>query len=261
MIALAATPPGQLFAILTFAKLELRRALRNRRYLGLAIVLPVGLYALYTGVLKADKGAAIGGVPWPAYFMVSMAAYGVMYASLGWSRVIATERSNGWTTQLRVTPLPPAVYVVTKLVVSFVTTVPALGLVLLAAVAFDRVSVPAGTLVAVAVALVVGSVPFAVLGILIGYLFDADSVHGAMIVTYFAMAILGGLFAPVQSFPSMLVTIAQALPSYHLANLGWQLLGGHAPAITDVAVLAAYAVTGGALVAWRYRVEERRGGA
>jgi ABC-2 type transport system permease protein len=79
-----------------------------------------------------------------------------------------------------------------------------------------------------------------------------------MMITYFALAILGGLWVPVSNLAGVLVTIANVLPAYHLGNLGWQALVGNGPNPVDVAVLAAYAVAIGALALWRYRADELR---
>jgi len=134
-------------------------------------------------------------------------------------------------------------------------------LVLAAGALVNGVSLTPLEWVAAFAGLALGSLPFAALGILIGYVFDADSAQGGMMVTYFGLAILGGLWAPVASFPSVLVTIAHVLPSYHFADLGWRALAGRAPDPVDVAVLLAWAAAFGALVIWRYRAEERRQGA
>jgi ABC-2 type transport system permease protein len=190
--------------------------------------------------------------------MVSMASYGAMIAGLFSAQVIATERSQGWVRLLRVTPLPPAIYVVGKLLVALVVTLPAVLLVMVAGVAVNHVNVGAADLAGLVVALVLGSVPFAALGILLGYLFDVNSAQGAVMITNFGLAILGGLWAPVAAFPDALVTIAQVLPSYRFANLGRAIVAGRLPDVVDVAVLAAYAVAIGAMVFWRYRSEEQR---
>jgi ABC-2 type transport system permease protein len=187
-----------------------------------------------------------------------MAAYGAMIAGLFAAQVIAAERSQGWVRLLRVTPLPPAVYVATKLLVSLVVTLPAVLLVVAAGVLANHVDVAPVDLVGLVVALVIGSVPFAALGILLGYLFDQNSAQGAVLITNFGLAILGGLWAPTASFPDGLVTIAKVLPSYHFGNLGRSVVAGGVPDVVDIAVLAGYAVVIGALVFWRYRSEELR---
>ena len=87
-----------------YLALEIRRAVRNRRYLVFAIGFPVVFYLLYTGVLLGKN--APPDPAWNAFFMVSMAAYGMIGASLSNAMPIAQERTSGWTRQLRITPLP-----------------------------------------------------------------------------------------------------------------------------------------------------------
>jgi ABC-2 type transport system permease protein len=241
-----------------FVRFELQRILRNRRYLMFSVGFPVIFYLLYTGVLQKSAGVTVDNTGWAAYFMVSMAAYGVLGASLAGSRVIASERTSGWTRQLQVMPLAPSVYVAAKLVVSLVTTIPAMILVMLAAAIVNGVSLPPITWLELVGVLVVGSLPFAALGILLGYLFDGDSVQGAFMVSYFGLAILGGFWTPLAVFPPVLVTIAHVLPSYHFANLGWAILAGTGIEPVDIAVLAGYGLVIAVLLARRYRSDEQR---
>jgi ABC-2 type transport system permease protein len=72
-------------------------------------------------------------------------------------------------------------------------------------------------------------------------------------LTYLSLAILGGLWAPISSFPDGLATIGRMLPSYRLADLGRSVAAGTGVDLTDVAVLATWAVVIGGLAAWRYR--------
>jgi ABC-2 type transport system permease protein len=246
-------------ALRAFVTLEVRRAFRNRRYLLFAIGFPTAFYLLYTGVLSgaaADPTATVGGMPWRTYFMVSMAAYAAIVAAVGGAIVIADERSSGWTRQLRVTPLPAAAYVVGKLIVSYVVTAPAITAVLVAGALANHVELSAISWAQILVTLVIGSLPFAAIGLLIGYLFDAASAQGAMMVTLFSLAILGGLWAPITSFPDTLATIGRMLPSFRLAELGRDAATGAPPDLATVAILVAYAAAIGALVAWRYRTVE-----
>ena len=114
---------------LAYLRLEVRRSLRNRRYLVFTVVFPVMLYILYTAVLPATASGPIDGLPWNVYFLVSMAAYGAMGAAMSQANPIATERRQGWARQLRVTPLPSLAYVAAKVASAVLLTVPALALV------------------------------------------------------------------------------------------------------------------------------------
>ena len=243
-------------AVATYARLEIRRVLRNRRYAIFAVGIPLFFYVLYTGVL-GGRDAAVDPA-WNATFMVSMAAYGMIAAALSSAMPIAQERASGWTRQLRITPLSSSGWVATKVLVAYLTALPALALVTLFAALVNHVSLPAGTWLAIGLSLALGVLPFAGIGLLFGFLFDVTSAQPAVMISYIAMAILGGLWVPVTTFPATLATIAQIMPTYHFANLGWGSLVNGLPDLTDVAFVAAWAVALFGLVAWRYRVTELR---
>ena len=263
MTALAAIHPDTSFVrpLRAFVSFEVRRTLRNRRYLFFAIGFPVVFYLLYTGVLSgdtADPKATIAGIPWRTYFMISMATYGAIGASLSGAVLIAQERASGWVRHLRVTPLPPAAYVMGKLIVASLATIPAIAVVLAAGVVVVGVDLPALSWPELLAVLVLGSLPFAALALLLGYLFTADAAQGAMTITFFGLAILGGLWAPITTFPDTLATIGRMLPSFRLADAGRLVASGALPDPGDIAILLAYGVVLGALAAWRYRAASGR---
>ena len=243
--------------LLAYARLELRRTLRNRRYVVFSIAFPVVLYVLYTAVIPATGPGRLDGLAWPAYFLASMAAYGAMGAAMTQATPIATERRSGWIRQLRVTPLPGPAYVAGKLATATLVTAPAVALVAVSAVVVNGVGVAPGRLAVLVAVLALGSIPFAALGVLLGYLLDAESVQGGMVLSFFALAILGGLFAPLSAFPDAIATIGHMLPSSRLASLGRAILAGRGADTADVGVLAAWALAFAALAAWRYRVDRR----
>ncbi len=154
--------------------------------------------------------------------------------------------------------MPGYAYAAAKVVSSIVLTVPALALVALAGALINHISF-GGTMLATIAVLALGSIPFATAGLLIGYLLDADSAQGGMVLTFFTLAILGGLFAPLESFPAWLATIGHVLPSSHLASLGRSVAAGRLPDMVDIAVLTAWTVGLGAVAIWRYLADERSG--
>jgi ABC-2 type transport system permease protein len=245
-------------AIRAYAPLEIRRTLRNRRFLMFAIVFPVVFYLLYTAV---GVGQGTADPAWAKMFLVSMAAYGAIGGALSAATVIAVERSTGWTRQLRVMPLPPSAYLTSKLVAAALTTIPAIILVSIAGIEVNHVSLPLASWAQLLISLVLGAIPFAALAVLIGYVADANSAQGLTALVYFSVAILGGLWTPLSALPDGLATIGRMLPSSHLANLGMAAIAGGPPDVVDVAVLAAWTAAIGALVVWRYRVTANRPGA
>lgn len=249
--------------ILAYLRLELRRRLRDRRYLILSAALPVALYLVYTGVLTTDTGSQpeIAGIPWSAYFMVSMATYGVIGAALTWAVNISVERHSGWVRQLRTTPLPPAGYVLVKVLVTLVTTIPAIVCVGLAARIVDDVQLGAAQWLSLLVVLAVGSLPFATFAVMLGYLLRPESAQPVSMLLFFGISLVGGLFAPIDALPDAVATIGRMLPSYRLGSLGRQVLAGAPIDLSDVAVLAGWAVLFGAVAVVRYRADAQRSAA
>ncbi len=244
-----------------YLRLELRRKLRDRRFLVLGAFFPIVLYMVYTSVLsKGGPQPDIAGIPWVAFFMVSMATYGAMGAAMSWATTIAMERRTGWVRQLRTTPLPASGYIMVKVVVTLLTIAPAIALVLAAGQFLNGVQLPLTTWLTLWICLVLGSVPFAALAVAVGYAMRPESAQPVAMLLYFGLALLGGLFAPLDSFPDAIATIGRMLPSYRLADLGWQVLAGQGVDPVDVAFLAGWTIVFGALAATRYRADEQRAG-
>jgi ABC-2 type transport system permease protein len=238
-----------------YLRFELPRTLRNRRFIVLAIGFPVAFYLLFTRVLTGNSPAAPEA---RAFGMVSMAAYGAIGASLSAAVRISMERTNGWTRQLRVTPLPPLAYVTGKFASAYMTAVPSIVLVMLTACTVNGVTLAPTTWLSVFVALAFGALPFAALGVAIGFLFDESSAQLVFSIAFVGLAVLGGLWTPISSFPDALATLGRMTPSYRFADLGWAALAGRSPDIVDVLVLAAYGAAFVAVVGWRYRATEVR---
>src|SRR5262249_15618056 len=75
-------PPGGRMTAFTLTRFELLRTLRSKRFFVLSLALPLGLYLLIAGANRAVRNLAGTGLPAPLYFMVGMAAFGAIAASL-----------------------------------------------------------------------------------------------------------------------------------------------------------------------------------
>jgi len=235
-----------------YMKLEIRRVLRDRRYLIFSIGFPLGFYLMYTRAVATTD--TVDHMPWATFYMVSMATFGAIGAALqtGGTRV-AAERANGWIKQLRATPLPPRGYLLAKVGAAMCVAFPSVLLVALAGRFVNHVTLSATSWAGMIVSVWLCALPFAVLGVLLGYLFTVDSAQAGTTLTLFALAILGGMWWPFQLMPRAMRYIGEATPSYHFANIGWRIVGGDAPRVSDVAVILLYAVVFGALTIWKYR--------
>jgi ABC-2 type transport system permease protein len=222
----------------TYLRYEVLRNFRNWRFLFLTLAFPLVLYVLIGSV---NRHAQFEHVAFPVYFMTAMATLGTMAAVISGCAIISAERATGWTRQMRITPLPARVYFRAKLLVGYLRALLTLVLLALAGTALG-VRLPVQGWLTVLGLFLVGLIPFAVLGILLGHLIAADSSALAVggIVTLFAL--LGGVYGFQVASSGPVFQIIKALPSYWLVQAGKTALGGHDWPAEGWIVIAAWTV-------------------
>jgi len=172
---------------------------------------------------------------------------------------LSAERASGWARQLRVMPIPASTFVVTKVAASMLVILPVIVLVEVVGAAFGGVGLPGLLWVELALLLWVTALPFAVLGVFIGFMVSAETAFPVVTALMFVFGYFGGLFNPVESMPAALQTAAHVLPSYHHAALGLSLLDGHGLGVQNWVVIGAYTLALSFAVIVKHRVEESRG--
>ncbi len=105
--------------------------------------------------------------------------------------------------------------------------------------------------------MLVGLVPFAALGILVGHLFTADSVGPVIGGGVALLAILGGTWFPITG--GVMLDIAQALPSYWLVQASHVALGGASWGARGWLVVGVWTVAATALAAPRLPARHEAG--
>lgn len=242
-----------------FARFELARLLGSWKFLAITVGFPVVFYMLF---LRNERAGRIvdGAVPWRVYLMVSMCSFGALVAALnaGGSR-LSTERASGWARQLRVTPIPAWSYVTTKVTASMLVILPVVILVELVGMAFGGVHLGPLRWCELTGLLWMTALPFAILGIFVGFMVNAETAYPVVTALMFVLGYFGGLFNPVSHMPRVLQTAARFLPSFHQTSIGLALLDGRGFGLEDALVLVAYAVVLGGAIVWKHRVEEARG--
>ncbi len=234
-----------------YLRFELRRLVREPRLFVFTVLMPVLTYVVFTGV--GDVSGQLEGVAAAAALMVGMAGYGAIIGVLSVGVGVATERSEGWLRQLRLTPLHPVHVVAVKGFLATLTAIPSVITVGVAGRLEHNVQLSMGHWVAIVLAMWLGTVPFALLGLAFGYGVPPQIAQPVSFLVNFSLSVLGGLLVPVAVFPKTLRTVAHALPSNRYAELGWTAAAGHLPSGTGALVLAGWTVLFGALAAAAYR--------
>ena len=240
----------------SYTRFELLRTFRNRRFFVFSLGFPLILYFLIAGPNRHDTNFGGSGLPAPLYYMVGLASFGTMSAMLSTGARIAGERQVGWNRQLRLTPLSPRAYLRAKVLTAYAMALVTLSLLYISGATLG-VSLPAHDWVQMTLLILVGLVPFAALGILIGHLVTVDSIGPVMGGTVSLLALVSGTWFPI-SDSGFLHDVAQNLPSYWLVQASHVALGGDAWPARGWIVMAAWTVLLAALARRAYRRDTAR---
>ena len=204
----------------TYLHYELIRTFRSVRFLVFSLVFPLVLFYLIGG---PGRGHELDGIDQPLYIMVGMVAWGTMAAVIAAGTRIAAERAIGWNRQLRLTPLSPSSYLVTKTLTGYAMAAVTIAVLYAAGMSLG-VRLGLGGWLTMTGLVLAGLVPFAVLGILLGHLLSVDSIGPATGGLTALLAVLGGSWGPIAA-AGWLRSVAEWLPSYWLVQAGKAAVG------------------------------------
>jgi ABC-2 type transport system permease protein len=241
---------------LDYLKFDVKRTLRNRRVVIFSILMPLILFAIFG--LTIPKDASESGISAIAYVMVSMAIFGSMSAAMSSGGVIAAERDGGWNRTLRLTPLKPQAYVITKVVLSLLLAIPPLVVVFVFGLTFGHVHLSTTQWMSVALVSWLGALPFAALGLIIGYVAKPDSVQPITGLSTMLIAAFGGLWVPIDSMPSVMKHIAELTPAYWTGQSSRSALSQSGLDMNAVYVVLAWTVVLGFIALRRFRADTAR---
>lgn len=229
-IALQTPPSGFGYVNQIFAKeikYEFVKMLRTRAFSLSVLGFPIMFYLLF--------GTSNRGTEFARYLMASYGCMGVVSACLfGIGMGISMERAQGWLELKQASPMPRLAYLTAKIVSSaafaVIIEVALIGLALTLGGA--HLTVWEGMRLIGVVLL--GSVPFAAMGMLVSVLVPANSAPGIINLIYLPMSFASGFWMPITLLPHWLQRIAPALPTYHLAQLALAIIGAAQPGSTII---------------------------
>jgi ABC-2 type transport system permease protein len=233
----------------TMLVIELKRMLRNRRTIVFTLVMPVVLY-LIIGANDTYSSDREGSGNVSAYILISMAAYGAVLASTSGGAMVATERALGWSRQLRLTPLSPVAYILTKAIVALALGALSVIAVNVVGALTGKAQMPTHVWVLAALIAWLGSIVFAAFGLFMGYLLPGENVMQVLGPLMAGLAAIGGLWFPISPH-TVMGHISAVTPIYGLAQLArWPLYGG-APHVAWIVNLVAWLILFVAGATWR----------
>jgi ABC-2 type transport system permease protein len=218
----ALMPVGRVLrAYASEVKYESLRMLRSPGFVIPFLLLPVPVY-LFFGVLLPGpaiaKNPALGN-----YLFSGFSAFAIMGPALfGAGCTLALERDAGFLKLKRALPAPTGSYLLAKVVVGMIFAALAMTSLLAASFFTSAVSLTTMQLLAISVVMVVGSVPFAAIGLFIGTHALGSATPAFANVVFLPMLWLSGLFIPL---PKFLEPWALIWPAFHVNQVALAAAG------------------------------------
>ncbi|HET7489705.1 MAG TPA: ABC transporter permease [Acidimicrobiales bacterium] len=232
---------------------DMRAFLRNRQARFFTLALPVIFLVLFGNVFggKNDTVAVAGGrMDASVYYVPGIITLGVVAAAfVNLVISVTAQRETGVLKRRRATPVPASAVIAGRALTAVVVAV-AMATVLLAVgwAAYDA-RVPARTLPALYLTVVVGAMAFCCLGYAVASVIrDHDAAQPITQAIILPLYFISGVFVPVDTLPNWLVQVAGFFPVRHLAAALLTAFNPHTTgagvAGRDLLVVVAWGVAG-----------------
>ncbi|MEU3271478.1 ABC transporter permease [Saccharomonospora sp. NPDC006951] len=229
---------------------ELRGILREPTALFFSIVMPVAFFALFVS-LYGDQPS--GTVQRGTAMIATFGTFGVLsVVLLNPGTGIAADRGSGWLRAKRVSAVPISSTLIAKVIATMPYAVGVLTAMTATAAITGNLNGSVADLMRVYVALLIGAIPFALLGLAVGFQASTNACVAILNAILFPAAILSGLWMPLEILPDFFGDIARFLPTYHLAQLALAQLTS-APVIGHLLALLTATAVIAPLAALSYR--------
>lgn len=225
---------------ISYLAYEYKIMVRKKLSLILSIIFPVFFYILFTSIIDLPSHVQ---QQFNKDYMYSMTVYSLISFSLmTFPLDLIEEQNNGWYKKLMSTTLSSFNYYLAKVVKTITQYLCAIIILFLVAHFYKDVTMSAPNWILSGLLLWLGGSTFLPLGLIFAQITDSQKVSAiANIVTIF-LAILGGLWFPINSFPQWVQHIGKSLPSYHLKLLGMDIANHNSINLTSFGILLVYSV-------------------
>jgi ABC-2 type transport system permease protein len=195
----------------------------------------------------------------PTLLLASFAGFAFLAVSFFQFGVgIAAERETPWERYLRTLPVQARVRLAARLLSGTLFGLASAGLVALTALATTDAHLPAVRWAALALALVVGAVPFALLGIALGYWASPRGALPVANILYLVLAFAGGLWTTPARLPSTVASVSPLVPTRQFGEVLWGAARGRLWQPREWLLLLAWGAAFALLAAWGYARDEGR---
>jgi ABC-2 type transport system permease protein len=169
---------------------------------------------------------------------------------------IAAERASPWERYLRTLPAGPSARFGARLVSAVGFGGATAVLVTVTALALTPVSLQPSQWLLLGLTLLLGAIPFALLGVAIGYLASPRGALPIANVVYLGLSYAGGLWTTPEGLPDTVARVSPVLPTRALADALVSAVTPLPSTWQPWAILLACSVAFGSAALWGYRRDE-----
>lgn len=238
------------------SKYEIIKSLRLPVFAISTIAFPTLFYIMFG--LSFNQGL-LGRLNTATYYLVTYGTFGIIGTALfGFGVGIAAERGQGWMRLKKASPMPPLAYFFAKMVMAAIFGAVIVIILLILGSLFGEVRLSFLQIIKLLAVLILGTIPFAAMGLAMGYVAGPNSAPGIVNLVYLPMAFASGLWVPVQFLPKVVKQIAPFLAPYHLSKLAFGVVGAKPDNAVwqHIGVLALYTVLFLILAVFLYKRDE-----
>jgi ABC-2 type transport system permease protein len=240
---------------------DLRAMMRNRQAQFFTFALPVMFLVIFASIFGGHGHTvkvAGGQIDTSVFYVPGIMTLGIIAASfVNLVSSVTAQRESGVLKRRRATPVPAVVLILGRALTAVVTAAGIAALLLGIGWAAFNAHLPARTLAALVVTIVVGSLSFCCLGYaLAAIIHDEDAAQPVTQAIMLPLYFISGVFVATTNLPRWLSDLADVFPVKHLAEA---LLSAYNPythgtgfAGTDLIVVAAWGLVGLAIAVRRF---------
>jgi ABC-2 type transport system permease protein len=232
------------------ARATTRELVRYPAYIVPTLLFPTAFFLIFVAP-STDRYATVKMAAFAGF-----AAIGVAFFQFGVG--IATERASPWEVYLRTLPVGAGARLGARVLSAGLFAAAAATLVIVVALATTDAALTAPRWVELAFVLLAGTVPFALLGIALGYWVPSRGALPIANLLYLGLSYAGGLWIRPSELPHAVRRISPLLPTRALADALAGVVYGNAFAPRAWLALLAFAGVFAVVAAWGYRRDEGR---
>lgn len=219
---------------LYFFSLSLKEFLRQPMYVVSSLVFPA-MFFWFFGVPNAKDSAGA------LLLMGSFASFGVLGVVLFQLAVqISHEQCSPWLTYVKTLPLGTFQLVLAKISASFVLSLLAAGAVIVVALIATPMETQGFPWLLFLISLLLGGIPFAILGLLVGFVVKGKAVLPVANLLYLPLSFAGGLWLPPNALPKIIQNLSEFLPTRMYGEIIWAVVFNKELPLTSIKGLFIY---------------------